>query len=105
VELFEKPLDLFVARAAPVSYALLCASAGCSLLAAEAYIIRKQWPLAKILVLGPAPYDLEDYLYDDMVAVDCSAAALATALSNRSVDLWDRTIGWNTGKSELRRAP
>jgi hypothetical protein len=105
VELFEKPFDLFVARAAPVAYALLCASAGCSLLAAEAFIIRKQWPSAKILVLGPAPHGLEDYLYDDTVAVDCSAATLATALSNRSMDLWDRTIGWSTGKSELRRAP
>ncbi len=105
VELFEKPFDLFVARAAAVSYALLCASAGCSLLAAEAYIIRKQWPFAKILVLGPAPHDLEDHLYDDTVAADCSAATLATALSNRSMDLWNRTIGWNTGKPEPRRAP
>lgn len=105
VELFESPFELFVARAAPISYALLCASAGCSLLAAEAFIVRRQWPSAKILVLGPAPYDLEDYLYDDMVAADCSAATLATALSNRSMDLWDRTIGWSTGKSELRRAP
>ncbi len=105
VELFEKPFDLFVARAAAVSYALLCASAGCSMLAAEAYIIRKQWPFAKILVLGPAPHDLEDYLYDDMVAADCSAAALATALSNRSVNLWDRTIGSSAGKPEPPRAP
>ena len=105
VELFESPFGLFVARAAPVSYALLCASAGCSQLAAEAYIIRKQWPSAKILLLGPAPHDLEDYLYDDTVAADCSAATLATALSNRSVDLWNRTIGWNTGKSEPPRAP
>lgn len=105
VALFEKPFDLFVARAAPVSYALLCASAGCSLLAAEAYIIRKQWPSAKILVLGPAPHDLEDDLYDETVAADCSAAALATALSNRNVDLWDRTIGSNAGKPEPPRAP
>jgi hypothetical protein len=105
VELFESPFELFVARAAPISYALLCASAGCSLLAAEAFIVRRQWPSAKILVLGPAPHDLEDYLYDDTVAADCTAATLATALSNRSVDLRDRTIGWNTGKSELRRAP
>jgi hypothetical protein len=70
VELFESPFELFVARAAPVSYALLCAAAGCSLLAAEAFVIRKQWPSAKILVLGPAPHDLEDYLYDDTVAAD-----------------------------------
>ncbi len=98
VELFEKPLDLFVARAVPFSYALLCASAGCSLLAAEAYIVRKQWPFAKIILLGSAPHDLQDNLYDDTVAADCSAATLAAALSNRSVDLWERTIGWNTGK-------
>jgi hypothetical protein len=105
VELFESPFELFVARAAPISYALLSASADCSLLAAEAFMVRKQWPSAKILVLGPAPHDLEDYLYDDTVAADCTAATLATALSNRSVDLWDRPIGWNTDKSELRRAP
>jgi hypothetical protein len=104
VKFFEKPIDLFVARAAPFSYALLCASAGCSLLAAEAYIVRKQWPFAKIILLGPAPHDLQDHLYDDTVAADCSAATLATALSNRSMDLWHQTIGWNTGKSELRRA-
>jgi hypothetical protein len=56
VELFESPFELFVARAAPISYALLSASADCSLLAAEAFMVRKQWPSAKILVLGPAPH-------------------------------------------------
>ncbi len=105
VKFFEKPIDLFVARTVPFSYALLCASAGCSLIAAEAYIVRKQWPFAKIILLGPAPHDLQDNLYDDTVAADCSAATLATALSNRSMDVWHQTIGSNTGKSELWRAP
>ncbi len=105
VELFEKPFDLFVARAALVSYALLCASAGCSLLAAEAYIIRKQWPFAKIIVLGSAPHDLKDHLYDDMVITNCSPAILATAFSNRSGSLWNRRVGWIGTTSEPWRMP
>lgn len=95
VELFKSPFDLFAARAAPVSYALLCASAGCPLLSAEAYIIRKQWPLSRIVVLGAAPYDLEDHLYDETVATNCSASTLTAAFCHSSVDLWDRRNGWN----------
>jgi hypothetical protein len=96
LELFERPFDLFVGRAALVPYALLCASDGCSLLAAEAYIIRKQWPCAKFIVLGPVPHDLEDHLYDDTVVTNCSAATLATAFSYRSVDLSNRSVRWTS---------
>jgi hypothetical protein len=104
VGLFEEPFDLFVARAIPVSHALLCASAGCSLLAAEAHIIRKQWPFAKIIVLGPVPHDLEDHLYDDAVVKGCSAATLATAFNDRSVDLWN-SLGKTSTKPEPLRPP
>jgi hypothetical protein len=93
VELFQDPFDLFVARSNPISYALLCASAGYSLLAAEARIIRKQWPLARIMLLGSAPQELEDHLYDDTVPPDCNAASLATAFETHSIDLRNRSIG------------
>ena len=105
VELFDKPVDLYIARSAQVSCALLCASAGCSLLAAEAHIIRKQWPFAKIILLGLAPRDFEDHLYDDTVAANCNVATLATAFSNRSVYLSDRRVGLHTGKAELPLVP
>jgi hypothetical protein len=35
VELFQNPFDLFASQSTPISHALLCASAGCLLLAAE----------------------------------------------------------------------
>lgn len=105
VELFQNASDLFVARSAPVSYALLCASAGCSLLATEAHIIRKQWPLARIMVLGSAPQDLEDHLYDDTFPSEVSAITLQTAFDIRSVDLWDRSIGWNDRNAKPSRVP
>ena len=105
LELFEKPFDLFVAKAARVSYALLCASDDCSLLAAEARVIRKQRPFAKIIVLGPVPHDLEDHLDDDTVVTNCSAATLATAFSDRSVDLWSKRVGWKGPTPESWRTP
>jgi hypothetical protein len=105
VELFQNPFDLFVSKSTPISYALLCASAGCSLLAAEAHIIRKQWPMARILVLGLAPLDLDDNLYDDSVPPNCSAAVLAIAFETRSVDLWDQGMGWNNRKASRSRVP
>jgi hypothetical protein len=105
VELFQDPFDLFVSRSNPISYALLCASAGYSLLAAEAHIIRKQWPLARIMLLGSAPHELEDHLYDDTVAPDCNAASLATAFETHSIDLRNRSIGWNHREADLPRFP
>lgn len=105
VEFFDKPLGLFVARASPVTHALLCSSGGCSLLSAEAYIIRKQWPFAKIVMLGPVPHDLDDHLYDDMVELDCSPAAFATVFCNRSIDRWDRPISSSPGQPEPSPTP
>lgn len=105
VEIFHNPFDLFASQSPPPSYVLLCASAGCSLLAAEARIIRKQWPLARIMLLGSAPQDLEDHLYDDVVPPDCNAASLATAFETRSIDLWNRSIGWNKREADLPRFP
>jgi hypothetical protein len=105
VELFQDPFDLFASRSNPISYALLCASAGWSLLAAEAYIIRKQWPLARIMLLGSAPRELEDHLYDETLPPDCSSAIFAMAFEARSIDLWDRSIGWNHRKADQPRVP
>jgi hypothetical protein len=84
VEIFQNPFDLFASQSTQPSYVLLCASAGCSLLAAEARSIRKQWPLARIMLLGSAPQELEDHLYDDSIPPDCDAASLATAFPKES---------------------
>jgi hypothetical protein len=105
VELFLDPVDLFMAREAPIKYVLLCASAGCSLLATETNIIRKQWPLAKIVVLGVAPWELEDHLYDETVAPDCSPETLTTAFQTNRLDLWDRSTGRNLPRTEPLRTP
>jgi hypothetical protein len=105
VEIFQNPFDLFASQSTPPSYVLLCASAGCSLLTAEARIIRKQWPLARIMLLGSAPQELEDHLYDDIVPPDCNAASLATAFETRSIDLWNRSISWNNREPDLPRFP
>lgn len=41
--------------------------------------VRKSWPAAKILLLGPAPPGLEDHLYDDAVDACCNPAGLVAA--------------------------
>jgi hypothetical protein len=105
VEIFQNPFDLFASQSTQPSYVLLCASVGCSLLAAEARSIRKQWPLARIMLLGSAPQELEDHLYDDSIPPDCDAASLATAFEMRSIDLWNRSIGWNHREPDLPRFP
>jgi hypothetical protein len=105
MELFERPSDLFVARATSISYVLLCASAGLPLLAAEAHIVRRQWPLAKIIALEPVPHEFEDHLYDDIVAANCSVATLAAAFSSHSVDQLDQKMSWSSGTSQPPRTP
>jgi hypothetical protein len=92
VELFAQPFDLFVIRTSQVSCALLCASPDCPTLAAEAFIIRKQWPRARIIVVGNVPHDLQDHLYDVAVAANCDAANLANAFISRSIDLWNKRL-------------
>lgn len=54
--------------------------------------------MAKTIVLGPAPHDLEDHLYDEVVAANCNAATLATAFRSRSIDVWNRKIEPEAGR-------
>ncbi len=46
--------------------------------------VRKQWPTARILVLGRAAVILEDYLYDDALPQSCGHQELCDALTRMS---------------------
>ena len=41
--------------------------------------VRKSWPTAKILLLGPVPPHLADYLYDDTVDACCNPAGVISS--------------------------
>lgn len=105
VELFRHVGDLFDGRKSPVAFALLCGSAGAPHLALEAHIIRTQWPLARIIVLGQPPWQLEDYLYDHTVQENCSPAMLTNAFEANSVDLWNYSAARSSGRDGLPRWP
>ena len=48
--------------------AILSASLGYRGLHASAEAVRRQWPLARILILGRSAFGLEDHLYDEQVS-------------------------------------
>ena len=50
-----------------VALAILSDSLGRQLLGAIAKTVRRQWPLARILILGRAESVLEDHLYDEQI--------------------------------------
>ena len=88
------------------SVAVLSDTLGCHTLRASAQIVRGQWPKARILVLGKAPIELDDHLYDETVAHASIGSILLKMIDK---DLEDscikRTDAFSTGLGRISGAP
>lgn len=58
------------------SVAVLSDTIGFLALRASAQVVRTQWPKARIVILGKAPSDFDDQLYDETVGHSMSGGAL-----------------------------
>jgi len=68
--------------------AVLNDSLGELALRAAAEFVRRQWPSARILILGNARAALEDYLYDEVVNHRIQSNELLDTLARLSEDSW-----------------
>ncbi len=85
-----------------VTVAILSASLGYRILCAVAEAVRRQWPLARILILGRPASMLEDHLYDDQIDHYPAPKQLLDALERLSKDSWNQcsnSFDWSTGRS------
>ncbi len=87
------PQDLYLMRGLNhFSIALLSDLVGALALRASAQIVRSQWPKARILILGKAPRDFEDHLYDDAVSHTSSQGDLMAKIVKVLEDPWSQRI-------------
>ena len=80
------------------SVAILSDTIGCLALRASAQMVRGQWPKARILILGKAPIQLEDHLYDENIVDASSGRTLLAMLDKVTEDQRNQTsnalAGW-----------
>ena len=74
-----------------VTLAILSASLGCRGLRASAEAVRRQWPLARILILGRSTLWLEDHLYDEQIDPYPEPKQLLDTLERLSNKPWDQS--------------
>jgi hypothetical protein len=91
-----------------VAFAILSASLGRRGLRASAEVVRRQWPLSRILILGRSAFRLEDHLYDEQIDLSQEPKQLLGALDrlseeprNQSVITADSSV-WRSGLSLVR---
>ncbi len=77
----------------PFSIAVLSDVVGSPALRAAAQIVRKQWPAARILILGKASSELDDHLYDEAVGQTSSETALLAMVGKVLEDPWNQRGG------------
>ena len=78
--------EVFAFRGIEVRLAVLSNALGSSALRMVAESVRRQWPSARILILGIAVSELEDQLYDEAVDYRISLKDLLTALLKLSTN-------------------
>jgi len=77
-------------RTEGISLAILSDALGSMTLQGVARSVRKQWPLARILILKSGQSTLEDNLYDEMVDHQVASQNLLDALIKLSEDRWNQ---------------
>jgi len=93
-----------------IALAILSDRLGPSILAGVAQTVRKQWPLARILILGRPGSLLEDHLYDEEADHSSNPMTLPEDLERFYKDSWNQrshTLDWDvkrTGHSIARLA-
>ena len=86
----------------PVAFAVLNDLLGAFGLRAAAQSVRRQWPLARILVIGSAAPTLEDHLYDETISHQHEKDGLLDALRLLKKDSWSQLMAG--GYAGYRRA-
>jgi hypothetical protein len=90
----------------PIAFAVLNDLLGPFGLRAAAESVRRQWPLAKILVIGCAVPTLEDHLYDDTISHRHEEKGFLDALQLLTKDSWDhRMLGGYDGYRRAAATP
>jgi hypothetical protein len=90
-----------------IALAILSDCLGPRVLAAVAYSVRKQWPLARILVIGRPGLALEDHLYDERVEHSSDPGQLLEDIEILYKDAWNQrshTLDWDVKYSGVRPA-
>lgn len=91
-----------------VALAILSASLGCRSLRASAEVVRRQWPLARILILGRSAVGLEDHLYDEQIDPPQEPTQLLGTLDRLSEEPRNQGViatdlsAWRSGLSLVR---
>jgi len=97
--------EIFVLRdTKAVALAILSDSLGRRLLGAIAETVRRQWPLARILILGRAESVLEDHLYDEQINHSLNPKELLDDLERLYKGSWNQrtnTLDWNVVRSSM----
>ena len=76
----------------PVAFAVVNDTLGPFGLRATAECVRRQWPLAKILILGRAVPALEDHLYDEVISHRHKATAFLGVLQMLAENRWSKSM-------------
>ncbi|MEO6923308.1 MAG: hypothetical protein ABI142_05735 [Bryocella sp.] len=85
--------ELFLLRGGgPFTFALLSDYLDSVALVAAAQSVRRQWPKARIVILGQAAERLEDNLYDETVDHSASPDEMLAVLARRSCDPWSSRV-------------
>jgi len=79
-------------RSSTIQLVVLSDSLGCLGLRSLAEDVRRQWPLARILIIGAAQVALDDPLYDEAVERRISSADLLATLTKLSAYTLNRRI-------------
>jgi DNA-binding response OmpR family regulator len=85
-----------------IALAILSDCFGARLLSAIAKTVRKQWPRARILILGRAGSFLEDHLYDEQIDHPSDPKQLLEDLERLYKDSWNQhshTLDWDVKRS------
>ena len=82
--------DIFLMRKALFfTVAVLSDMVGSLALRASAQIVRAQWPRARILILGKAPIQFDDHLYDESVLHGADEYQLLSVINKLLEDPWN----------------
>jgi hypothetical protein len=88
-----------------VPLAILSDRLGQRLLGTVAATVRRQWPRARILILGKVPAMLEDYLYDEQIYRLPDPEQVIAALEELYEGMWNRrsnSLDWDATRSARR---
>ena len=90
----------------PVAFAVLNALLGPFGLRAAAESVRRQWPLAKILIIGCAVPILDDHLYDETISHRHEESGFLDVLHLLTKDSWSqRMVGGYEGYRRVAATP